>query len=69
MISQAAADLKRGLDLSMQNASEEEGDLYTESENTEMYNNWTRKLVDVQKDNRVDRKSMKELDRGLDELI
>ena len=69
MISQAAAGIKKGLDLSMQDASDGEGSLSTESEITERYNNWTRKLAAVQQNGRVNRKKMKELDRGLDELI
>ena len=69
VISQAAAGIKKGLDLSMQDASDGEGSLSTESEITERYNNWTRKLAAVQQNGRVNRKRMKELDRGLDELI
>ena len=68
-ISQAAAGLKKGLALSMQDASDEAGYLFTNREKIERCNNWTRKLAALQKDDRVNRKRMKELVRGLDELI
>ena len=69
VISQTDTVLPKGLDLLMQDASDGEGDLRLDSKITERYNNWTRKIADVQKDNRVNRKRMKELDCGLDELI
>ena len=69
MISHAAAGLKKGLALLLQDASDGEGDVCTESEKTERYSNWTRKIASLQKYDRVNRKRMKELDCGLDELI
>ena len=38
-------------------------------ENKEQYNKWTRELVELQKDPRVDKQRMKQLDHGFDELI
>ena len=69
MISQVAVGLKKGLQLSMQDASDGEGDLCTEGEQQERFNNWTRKLSELQRDPRIDRKRMKELDCGFDDLI
>ena len=69
VISQVAVGLKKGLELSMQDASDREGNMCTKGEQQERFNNWTRKLSELQKDPRIDRKRMKELDRGLDDLI
>ena len=69
MISHGAGRLKKGLELSMQDTSDGEGELCSAEEKKEQYNKWTRELVELQKDSRVDRKRMKELDRGFDDLI
>ena len=44
VISQLAVGLKKGLELSIHDASDGEGDLCTEGEQQERFNNWTRKL-------------------------
>ena len=45
------------------------GELMSEDENTEMYNRWIRSLKEVHDDDRIDKKRMGELDRGMDQLI
>ena len=69
IMSHGAERPKKGLELSMQDPSDGEGELCSAAEEKEQYNKWTRELVKLQKDPRVDRQRMKELDRGFDELI
>ena len=45
------------------------GELMSEDENTEMYNRWIRSLKEVHDDDRIDKKRMGELDRGMGQLI
>ena len=56
VMSQEEERLKKGLELSMHDPEEGVDELCTEKENTEHYNKWTRELVELQKDPRVDRK-------------
>ena len=69
MISHGAVRLKKGLELSMQDTSDGEGKLSSTEEKKQQYNTWTRELVELQKDSQVDRKRMRELDHGFDDLI
>ena len=68
-MSHGAERLKRGVELLMQDPSDGEDKLCSEEEKKEQYNKWKRELVELQKDPRVDRQRMKELDHGFDELI
>ena len=53
----------------MQDASDKEGDLCTKGEQQYWFNNWMRKLSKLQRDPLIDRKIIKELNRGFDDLI
>ena len=52
----------------MKNITNGEGELTTEDESTEMYNWWMRSLKEVQDDDRIDKKRMGELYRGMGQL-
>ena len=69
MLSHGAVRLKKGLDFLMQDTSDGKGELCLAEEKKEQYNKWTRELVELQKDSRVDLKKIEALDRGFDDLI
>ena len=69
VISQGEVQLKKGLELSMHDAEKGVDELCTEKENNKQYKKWTRELVELQKDPRVDRQTMKEFDRKFETLI
>ena len=54
IMSHGAERLKKGLELSMQDPNDGEGELCSGEEKIEQYNKWTRKLIELQKDPRVD---------------
>ena len=68
-MSHGAEQLKKGLELLIQDPNDGKGELSSEEEKKEQYNNRKRKLVQLQKDPRVDRQRMKKLDHDFDELI